>query len=117
MFNSGAAMPNSTIRAISGIPVAIALDAKTTALIVIDFQMEYFEGGRLLIPDGSNAMKKANRLIAFADAYDMPVCHVQHLGPAGGPLFARDRERIAFHPEIRLSARHSVIQKASASSF
>ena len=110
-------MPHPTMRAIAGAPSTTALNAKSTALVVIDFQLEYFNGGRLPIPDGLAAMAKAKQLIAFADAHGMPVFHVQHVGPAGGPLFAQDGERVAFHPDILPAPHHRVVQKTTTSSF
>jgi nicotinamidase-related amidase len=110
-------MNNPTMRAISGAPFATALAAKSSALLVIDFQLEYFAGGRLRIPDGIAALRQAQRLVDFADTHGITVFHIQHAGPAGGPLFARDGEKLAFHPEILPGARHRVIQKTTASSF
>jgi len=106
-----------TMRSISNAPSATTLRAKTTALLVIDFQLEYFDGGRLPIPDGYAAMARAKELIAFADAHGMPVFHIQHIGPAGGPLFAKDGETVAFHPAILPAAHHHAVQKTTASSF
>lgn len=110
-------MPNPTMRTIIGAPATTALRAKTTALLVIDFQLEYFEGGRMPIPDGFAAMARAKELIAFADTHGMSVFHIQHLGPAGGPLFAKDGDTVAFHPEIFPAPHHWVVQKSMASSF
>lgn len=110
-------MSHPTMRAIAGLPSTTVLDAQSTALVVIDFQLEYFDGGRLPIPDGLRAMNKAKQLIAFADAHGVPVFHVQHLGPAGGPLFAKDGERVAFHPDIAPAPHHHVVQKTTTSSF
>jgi nicotinamidase-related amidase len=110
-------MSHPTMRTITAAPATAALRANTTALLVIDFQLEYFEGGRMPIPDGRAAMAKAKELIAFADAHGMPVFHIQHLGPAGGPLFAQDGETVAFHPDILPAPHHSVVQKTTASSF
>lgn len=110
-------MSNPTIRAMTAAPATTALRAKTTALLVIDFQLEYFEGGRMPIPDGHAAMVKARELIAFADKHGMPVFHIQHLGPAGSPLFAKDGKTVAFHPDILPAPHHVVVQKTTASSF
>lgn len=105
------------MRAISGAPPVAAIDPSSTALIVIDFQMEYFEGGRLPIPDGHAALARAKELVALADEHRMPVFHVQHLNPAGGALFAKDGDRIAFHTDLRPAPHHAVVQKTTASSF
>ncbi|MDB5763690.1 MAG: cysteine hydrolase [Herminiimonas sp.] len=109
-------MTAPTMRNISGASAATMLDAAATALIVIDFQLEYFNG-KLRIPDGAAAMAQANRLIAFADANRMPVFHIQHMNPAGGALFAKDGEQAAIHPGIAPAAHHMLVQKTMASSF
>lgn len=113
-------MLHETMRTIVGATVTNALDAAHTALIVIDFQMEYFAGpvpGKLLIPDGPAAMAQAQRLIAFADRYRMPVFHIQHLGRAGDALFAPDSAHSDIHADIKPAAHHALVQKGSASSF
>ena len=110
-------MKHPTIRALSGAPALAGLAADHTALVVIDFQMEYFEGGRLFIPDGMAALSNAARLVRFADSHRIPVFHVQHLGPAGSPLFARDGAHSAFHPELTPQPHHIVVQKTMPSSF
>ncbi len=110
-------MPYPTMRAIAGAPSTKALDAESSALVVIDFQMEYFDGGKLFIPDGPAAMARANELIAFADAHRMPVFHVQHIGPEGGALFAKGGAQVDIHPDITPGPRHALVHKTTASSF
>jgi nicotinamidase-related amidase len=110
-------MNHPTLRTLSGAPRTTALDSGTTALIVIDFQLEYFDRGRVPIPDGAKAMANANRLIDFADSHRVPVFHLQHVGPAGGPLFASDGELVGFHPDIQPRPNHVSLQKSTASSF
>ncbi|MGO4417152.1 cysteine hydrolase, partial [Cupriavidus sp. KB_39] len=58
--------PHPSIRAILGAQPIDHLEASTTALVIIDFQKEYFSG-RLPIPDGRRALAQAQRLVAFAD--------------------------------------------------
>lgn len=110
-------MSYPTMRAISSAPATTALRGSSTALLVIDFQLEYFEDGRMPLPDSQAAVTKAKELITFADAHGMPVFHIQHLGPAGGPLFAQDGETVAFHPDILPAPHHTVVPKTTASSF
>jgi nicotinamidase-related amidase len=110
-------MSHPTMRAVNGVPQATAIGASDTALLVIDFQREYFDGGKLPIPDGPAALARTRQLIALADEHQMPVFHVQHLGPAGGPLFARDGEHVAFHPDMQPALHHTIVQKTTASSF
>ncbi|MCU0090074.1 isochorismatase family protein [Pseudomonas koreensis] len=105
-----------TIRAISGAAPIERLDPKTTALVVIDFQNEYFSG-RLPIPDGIAAMNKARELIRFADQAKIPVFQVQHVAPAGSPVFAQGGETVKFHPLMQPRAQDHVLQKSTVSVF
>jgi nicotinamidase-related amidase len=108
--------PHPTIRAMSGATQIDHLDPKTTALVVIDFQNEYFTG-RMPIPDGVQAMNNARELIKFADKAKIPVFQVQHVAPAGSALFALDGETVKFHPLMQPRAHDKVLQKTSVSVF
>ncbi|MBW1250798.1 cysteine hydrolase [Pseudomonas tolaasii] len=105
-----------TIRAMFGAQPTDQLDAKTTAMLVIDFQNEYFTG-RMPIPDGIKALDNTKRLIAFADKEHIPVIHVQHIAPAGSPVFALDGKTVDFHPLMKPRPQDKVIQKTSVSVF
>lgn len=105
-----------TIRAISGALAPQSLDPAKTALLAIDFQNEYFTG-RMPIPDGGKALANAKRLIAHADTSGMKVWHVQHITPAGSPVFAEDSETSKIHPDIQPRDNHAVVCKSSVSVF
>ncbi|RLU07236.1 cysteine hydrolase [Pseudomonas prosekii] len=105
-----------TIRAMSGATQIERLDPKTTALVVIDFQNEYFTG-RMPIPDGVAAMNNARALIKFADTAKIPVYHVQHVAPAGSAVFALGGETVKFHPLMQPRAHDQVVQKNTVSVF
>lgn len=109
-------MSHPTIRTIAGASAPATLDAASTALLVIDFQNEYFSG-KMPIPDGKKALDNAKRLIALADLRKMPVYHVQHVTPAGAPIFAEDGPTVAFHPDIQPAAHHKVVKKSNVSVF
>lgn len=108
--------PNPTIRAMSGAVPIDRLDPASTALLVIDFQQEYFTG-RLPIPDGQKALNKARELIAFADKAKIPVYQIQHIAPAGSAVFALDGEGVKFHPQMLPRAGDTVLQKTTVSVF
>ena len=108
--------PNPTIRAMSGAVPIDRLDPASTALLVIDFQQEYFTG-RLPIPDGQKALNKARELIAFADKARIPVYQIQHIAPAGSAVFALDGEGVKFHPQMLPRAGDTVLQKTTVSAF
>jgi nicotinamidase-related amidase len=105
-----------TIRAMFGAKPTDQLDPKTTALLVIDFQNEYFTG-RMPIPDGMTALANTQRLIAFADKQHIPVIHVQHLAAEGAAVFAKGGKTVNFHPLMQPRAQDKVIQKTTVSVF
>ena len=108
--------PHPTLRAMSGAVPIDRLDPASTALLVIDFQQEYFTG-RLPIPDGQKALNKARELIAFADKARIPVYQIQHIAPAGSAVFALDGEGVKFHPQMLPRAGDTVLQKTTVSVF
>lgn len=109
-------MNHPTIRSIAGAAAPARIDADSTALLVIDFQNEYFSG-KLPIPDGRRALENARRLVAFADDAGIPVFHIQHVTPAGTPIFAEDGEAVRFHDEIQPGPGHTALRKATISAF
>jgi nicotinamidase-related amidase len=109
-------MNHPTIRTMAGAPAPTAIEAASSALLVIDFQNEYFSG-KMPIPDGARALGNAQRLIAHADAAGIPVVHIQHVTPAGSPIFAEQSASVKFHSDLQPAAHHTVLQKTSVSVF
>lgn len=107
---------SQTIRSIAGAPAASAIDPASSALLLIDFQNEYYDG-LLPIPDGLAAARNAARLVALADAHGLPVFHIQHIGAADGKLFADGSAMAAIHRELAPAPRHQVLRKTTTSSF
>lgn len=105
-----------TIRAIAGAPAPQHLDPARTALLVIDFQNEYFSG-KMPIPDGQKALDNARRLVERADVEGTSVYHIQHVTPAGSPVFAEDSESSAFHHDSQPAGNHVILRKSSVSVF
>ncbi len=105
-----------TIRSIAGARPATAIDPASTALVLIDFQNEYYSG-RLPIPDGEAALGNAARLMRLADAQGMPVFHIQHIGAAAGPLFADGSALAEIHADLAPQPHHQVLRKTTTSSF
>lgn len=109
-------MNHPTIRTMAGASAPHTLAAGSTALLVIDFQNEYFSG-RMPIPDGLAALRNTQRLVAHADRAGMPVFHIQHVTPAGSPIFAEDGDTVPFHSELQPSPHHAVVKKSQVSAF
>ncbi|WP_254775934.1 isochorismatase family protein [Ralstonia sp. 25mfcol4.1] len=92
------------------------LDPRSTALVIIDFQKEYFSG-RMPIPDGQRAMDNAQRLLAFADRHRIPVFQIQHIAPAGAAVFAVDGQTVDFQPGMAPRQQDVVLRKETVSVF
>lgn len=105
-----------TLRALSGAAPRRQLPRGATALLVIDFQNEYFSG-RLPIPHGPQALEQARRLLPWADAVQVPVFHIQHIAPEAAPVFAINGSTVEFHPGLQPRAGDTVVQKRSVSAF
>lgn len=105
-----------TLRALGGAVPPQTLDAGSTALLVIDFQNEYYSG-RLPIPDGAAALANAQALVRMADANGIAVYHVQHLNPAAAPVFAEGTDGAALIAGMQPGPRHHLVIKRTVSVF
>lgn len=109
-------VPTPTLRAMSGAKPLQQLNGKATALLVIDFQNEYFTG-RMPIAGASEAVAHTKRLLAWADRHALPVFQIQHVAPAGSATFAQDGDTVKFHTDMQPRARDTVVQKTTVSVF
>ncbi|MEW6704663.1 MAG: cysteine hydrolase family protein [Pseudomonadota bacterium] len=93
--------------------------APRRALVVIDVQMEYFEGGGLPIehPPVAQTLPNIGRAMDAARAAGVPVVVVQHDAPAGAPLFQPGSERWQLHPEVARRPHDHFITKHFPSAF
>jgi nicotinamidase-related amidase len=105
-----------TLRTIGGATAPKSLEAKTTALVVIDFQNEYFSG-KLPVPDGSKALNQTQKLVRFADQHGMEVIHVRHITPAGSPIFAEGSKGAEIADGIKPGKNHTLLTKDQVSVF
>lgn len=88
------------------------------ALLVIDVQQEYFNG-KLSIshPPVSVSLPNILKAMNAAKASGIPIVVVQHVFPAGFPVFAEGSQGVALHPEIEAFPRDLLVQKSKASAL
>ncbi len=93
--------------------------APRRALVVIDVQNEYFDGGALPIeyPPIERTLPNVTRAMDAARAAGIPVVVVQHSSPAGAPAFAPGTSGWALHPEVAARPHEHHIEKHHASVF
>jgi len=89
-----------------------------TALVVIDVQNFYFEGGRLPLVGSVEAARKARVLLDLFRAKGWPVIHVRHvptekLGADGQPA----DPQYAFRPEVAPRPGEKIVTKHQVNSF
>ena len=93
--------------------------APRRALVVIDVQNEYFEGGGLPIeyPPIEDTLPNVTRAMDAAHAAGTPVVVVRHHAPKGAPVFQADTHNGQLHPEIARRPRDHLVTKAFPSVF
>lgn len=93
-----------------------ALDWNRAAVILIDHQREYVEGG-LPLTGINDAVAECAALLQLARSKGAPVFHIQHLAPAGAPLFDTAGSHVAFIDAIGPLAGEAVVPKQYPNSF
>lgn len=88
------------------------------ALIVIDVQNEYFDGGLPIeYPDPAMSVANVGRAMDAARAAGVPVIVVQNFAPAGAPLFVRGTHGAELHPVVASRPRDHYLVKSLPSAF
>ena len=92
-----------------------------TALLIIDFQDDYFAsrpGARWPLAGADAAVAQAARLLAAFRAAGAPVVHVRHENPApDAPFFAAASDGARIHPAVAPQADEAVITKRFPNAF
>lgn len=93
--------------------------APRRALVVIDVQNEYFEGGGLPIayPPIEGTLPNVTKAMDAAHAAGTPVVVVRHQAPPGAPVFQADAHNGQLHPEVASRPRDHLVTKAFPSVF
>jgi nicotinamidase-related amidase len=86
--------------------------ASDQALVIIDIQNFYFEGGLVPLVGSVDAAARARAVLQHFRAARLPVIHVRHLSKT-----ATDGEPYRIRPEVAPLASEKVITKAYANSF
>ncbi|XYH92997.1 cysteine hydrolase family protein [Sorangium sp. So ce1128] len=106
----------TTLRKLYGLGPSARLDRTRTALVLVDFQEEFFSGG-LRLPDARAALGNATRLLAWARDSGVTVAHVRNVGAKGARLFAAGSPGADFAPAARPRDGELVITKSMAGGF
>lgn len=88
------------------------------ALILIDIQKDYFEGGRKMLVGADEAVGNAKSVLEKCRKENIDIIHVQHINyREGATFFLPDTEGIEIHPYVAPLPDEKVITKDFPNSF
>ena len=90
----------------------------TTALLLVDIQNDYFEGGRWPLDKMDQASAKAAQVLARARQNGTAIFHIRHEIPSEtAPFFSPGSKGAEIHPSVAPQAGEEVILKHRPNSF
>ncbi len=89
-----------------------------TALLLIDFQNDYFQGGKWQLVGTEAAAKQGAKLLAAFREKALPVVHVRHEFPTNdAPFFLPGSEGAQIHSSVAPQAGEPVVMKQQINCF
>lgn len=87
------------------------------ALLIIDIQNDYFDGGAFPLVGSFEASLNAQKVLNAFREDSLPVVHIQHLSAQGAPFFVPDTEGVEIHKNVAPLTNEKVIIKHYPNSF
>jgi len=89
------------------------------ALIVIDIQNDYFEGGALPLVNPVKASLNARKVLDHFRTNNLPIAYIQHVSgnPEAFPVFVEGTNGIEIHENVKPLEGEKVFQKYYPNSF
>ncbi|WP_028601138.1 isochorismatase family protein [Ottowia thiooxydans] len=88
------------------------------ALVVIDVQNDYFEGGAFPLWHAEQTLAATEKAIAAARSKDIPVVLVQHVAKGAAPFFNPGTEGVKIHDRVSAAVGDTpVVTKQHADAF
>ena len=110
-------MDPKTLRQWAGLVPISSIEPAKTAMLLIDFQMDYFTPGKLEIPDGDRAVRRADALRKWAREKGIKVVHIRQLSKPASPIFAQGSRGVEFNTTVAPEDGETIIAKTLPSSF
>ena len=89
-----------------------------TALILVDIQNDYFDGGRWKLSKMDQASDNAAKILAHGRKTDAMIVHIHHEIPSDeAPFFRPGSKGAEIHPKVAPQAGEEVILKHKPNSF
>jgi nicotinamidase-related amidase len=70
------------------------------ALLIIDVQNDYFEGGKMPLHNPVKALENIERVLVKFREKGLPVIHIQHIGEPGDAFFQPDTDGAGIHSRL-----------------
>lgn len=89
------------------------------ALIIIDIQNDYFEGGNIPLVNPIEASVNAGKILEHFRANNLPIAHIQHVSanPEAMPIFVEGTKGIEIHENVKPLEGEKVFRKYYPNSF
>lgn len=89
-----------------------------TALIIIDIQNDYFEGGTAQLVNPDKASRNAKLLLEQFRKENLPIIHIQHIATRpNATFFIPDTKGAEIHNDVRPTVSEKIIVKHYPNSF
>ncbi|MGZ5970616.1 MAG: cysteine hydrolase family protein [Polyangiales bacterium] len=108
--------PGPTLRTMYSLAPIDAVDPRHTALVLVDFQEEFFHG-KLEVASAESAAAHARELLAWARHYGVAVFHVRNVARPGAVIFAPGSPTLAFAKDVGPIGEEPVLTKPTGGAF
>jgi len=89
-----------------------------TALVLVDVQNDYFQGGKMQLVGMEEAAKKSQTLLTTFRESGQPLFHIQHImADPNAPFFVEGSEGSQIHEIVKPDQSERVIQKRNINGF
>ena len=93
-------------------------DPQNTALVIVDLQNDYFEGGKMPLYRTEQAAQNTTALLTHFRKTGQPIIHVQHIFDSDdAPFFRPNSPGVDIYPGVKPQMGEDVIVKHSVNSF
>lgn len=93
-------------------------NAQQKALVIIDIQNDYFDGGNMPLVGSLNAAQNAKKVLEYCREKNLLVIHIQHISDREGATFFLPGTRgVEIHDLVKPASGEKVIEKHFPNSF
>ncbi len=88
------------------------------ALIIIDIQNDYFEGGKMALDNSEKASLNAKKVLSYFRKKDLPIIHIQHISTReGATFFLKNAKGVEIHTNVEPKKSEKIFEKHFPNAF